>query len=102
ASSVAEAFEVLDTWMPDVLISDIGMPGENGFDLIRKLRSRGSEMGGGIPALALSGYAGSAEGEAALAAGYQMRLTKPVELKALEQAVISLVEKCQNKDAYTA
>jgi CheY-like chemotaxis protein len=100
AGSAAGAFDILDRWIPDVLISDLGMPGEDGFELIRKLRARTPEFGGRMAALALTGYAGAAEEAAALEAGYQLRLTKPVELSVLERAVITLVEQAVRKDAY--
>jgi CheY-like chemotaxis protein len=102
ASSVAGALEILDGWIPDVLISDLGMPDQDGFHLIRELRSRDAEKGGTIPALALSGYASAAAGEAAVSAGYQMRLTKPIELSALEQAVVKLVESAVHDGACSA
>ena len=99
AASVAGAFEILDRWTPDVLISDLGMPGEDGFELIRKLRARSPESGGNLAAVAVTGYAGAAEETAALAAGYQLRLTKPVELSVLERAVITLVEQAVRKES---
>jgi len=98
SGSVAGAFEILDGWIPDVLISDLGIPGEDGFELIRKLRARAPEFGGNLAALAVTGYAGAAEEAAALAAGYQLRLTKPVELGVLERAVITLVEQAVRKE----
>ena len=57
AGSAAEALEILKDWRPDVLVSDIGMPGEDGYTLIRKLRARSLEEGGNIPAVALTAYA---------------------------------------------
>jgi CheY-like chemotaxis protein len=102
ATSVAGALDILDHWIPDVLISDLGMPGEDGFELIRKLRARTPEFGGKMAALALTGYAGAAEEAAALTAGYQLRLTKPVELSVLERAVITLVEQAVPRDAYSS
>jgi len=98
SGSVAGAFEILDGWIPDVLISDLGIPGEDGFELIRKLRARAPEFGGNLAALAVTGYAGAVEEAAALAAGYQLRLTKPVELGVLERTVITLVEQAVRKE----
>jgi signal transduction histidine kinase/integral membrane sensor domain MASE1/CheY-like chemotaxis protein len=79
--SVREALQVLNgnEWRPAVMVSDIGMPDEDGYDLIRHLRSRTPEEGGNLPAIALTGFAGNGERERALDAGYQMHLTKPVE-----------------------
>ena len=79
AGSVREALEALTEWNPDVLISDIGMPGEDGYDLIREVRLRSAEEGGKIPAIALTGYAAAQEAERALSAGYQSHLSKPIE-----------------------
>src|SRR5262249_40759450 len=54
--SAPEALAACDEWRPDILISDIGMPGEDGYMLIKKLRARESESGGHIPAIALTAY----------------------------------------------
>lgn len=69
------------------MVSDIGMPDEDGYDLIRQLRSRTPEQGGNLPAIALTGFAGNGERERALSAGYQMHLTKPVEWSNLIQTI---------------
>jgi CheY-like chemotaxis protein len=78
-SSVREALAVLTEWKPHVLVSDIGLPVEDGYDLIRELRAREARDGGRIPAIALTGYAAAEEGQRALSAGYQMHLGKPIE-----------------------
>src|SRR6185369_4255378 len=70
-ASVAEALALLEGPLPDVLVSDIGMPGEDGYSLIRKLRSRGPERGGNLPAAALTAYARSEDRFQALQAGFQ-------------------------------
>lgn len=87
--SVREALHVLNgnEWRPAVMVSDIGMPDEDGYDLIRELRSRTPEQGGNLPAIALTGFAGNGERERALSAGYQMHLTKPVEWSNLIQTI---------------
>ncbi len=90
AGSVREALEALTEWRPDVLVSDIGMPGEDGYDLIRKIRLRRSEEGGEIPAIALTGYAAAHEGDRALSAGYHTHLAKPVEPRHLVKIIASL------------
>jgi PAS domain S-box-containing protein len=87
AETVAGAYEILKDWNPDVLVSDIGMPGEDGYDLIRKVRSLSAELGGKIPALALTGYASPEEGERTAKAGYQMHMAKPVEPDRLISAI---------------
>lgn len=96
AGSVREALETFVEWVPDVLISDIGMPGEDGYDLIRKVRSRGAKEGGQIPAIALTGYTTVQDGERALTAGYQTHLAKPVEPRKLVKLIASLSDKYRN------
>jgi len=76
---VREALATLAEWKPHVLVSDIGMPGEDGYDLIRQVRSRNEHEGGTIPAIALTGYTAAQDGERALTAGFQKHLAKPVE-----------------------
>jgi CheY-like chemotaxis protein len=76
--------------IPHVLISDIGMPGESGYDLIKKIRSLDPELGGRVPAVALTAYAGAADRRRALLAGFQTHLAKPVEPDELLAVVASL------------
>ena len=90
--SAAEALALLDEWRADVLVSDIGMPGENGYELIQKLRQRPAERGGAIPAVALTAYARLQDRMQALAAGFQMHVAKPVEPAELVVVVNSLLE----------
>jgi CheY-like chemotaxis protein len=90
AESVSEAFRTLEEWRPDVLVSDIGMPGEDGYDLIRKVRSLPPERGGAVPAVALTAYVRAEDREQAHSAGYQMHVPKPVEPTELATAVASL------------
>jgi CheY-like chemotaxis protein/nitrogen-specific signal transduction histidine kinase len=75
--SAEAALESIDASLPDVLISDLGMPGEDGYSLIRKLRKRAAQRGGKIPAIAVSAYAREEDRIAALAAGFQSHLAKP-------------------------
>jgi hypothetical protein len=86
-SSSTEALETLREWHPDVIVSDIGMPNEDGYDLIRKIRELPSNGGGTIPALALTGYASREDEKRSLEAGYQMHLSKPIEIAKLVAAV---------------
>ncbi len=79
ASSVAEAMEELRRDPPAIIVSDIGMPGEDGYDLIRKVRSLPPTQGSRIPAVALTAFARSEDRQRALLAGYQMHVAKPVE-----------------------
>jgi len=77
-ASVPEALETLQRWKPDILMSDIGMPGEDGYSLIRKVRSLSVESGGLTPAAALTAYAREDDRQQALAAGFQMHVAKPI------------------------
>jgi CheY-like chemotaxis protein len=74
-----------------VLISDIGMPDENGYELMRKVRMLRADQGGNIPAIALTAYAKAEDRMRALAAGFQTHISKPVEPAELALVVASLV-----------
>jgi signal transduction histidine kinase/ActR/RegA family two-component response regulator len=78
SASTREALEVLEQWKPDVLMSDIGMPGEDGYALIHKVRALAEEHGGRIPAAALTAYVREEDRKRILAAGYQKHVAKPV------------------------
>lgn len=79
AASTREALAALGTWQPDVLIADIGMPGEDGYSLIRQVRALSPERGGYIPAVALTAYARVEDRLKVLSSGFQMHVPKPVE-----------------------
>ncbi|MBD0373409.1 MAG: response regulator [Pyrinomonadaceae bacterium] len=89
-ASAHEALETLTAWKPDVLMSDIGMPGEDGYSLIKKVRSLSAESGGRIPAAALTAYAREEDRQRVLAAGYQMHVAKPVGSRELIATIASL------------
>lgn len=91
-TSAMEALETLDSFNPDIVISDIGMPEMDGYELLRQIRSRSSEQGGNIPAIALTAYAGEINQQQALAAGFQQHIAKPVEPEELVQAIMNLVK----------
>jgi PAS domain S-box-containing protein len=93
ASSAAEAFDAVVANPPAVIISDIGMPTEDGYDLIRRLRALPAARGGKVPAVALTAYARVEDRLKALKSGYQMHVPKPVELTELIAVVGSLVER---------
>jgi signal transduction histidine kinase len=97
ASSTAEAVEALtratSLSLPDVLVSDIGMPGEDGFDLISRVRAMSPECGGDIPAIALTAYARPEDRDRVLAAGFQRHVAKPVEPSSLAMAVATLARR---------
>jgi CheY-like chemotaxis protein len=89
--SAKEALTVFQDELPDVMISDIGMPDEDGYELIRKLRLAPPDKGGLIPAIALTGYATRKDRERALTAGYQQHMAKPIEQRDLIDAIAALV-----------
>jgi PAS domain S-box-containing protein len=93
AASSAEAMEIIGNWKPDVLIADIGMPVEDGYGLIKRLRELPREEGGTIPALALTAYARTEDRVKALSAGYQVHLSKPVDRAELAAVVARLAER---------
>jgi len=96
ASSAAEAFETIMREKFDVIISDIGMPVEDGFSLIGKIRSLANEQGGDVPAIALTAYARAEDRVKALRFGFQMHIAKPVEPSELIVAVANLAGRMRN------
>jgi len=78
AASAREAIRTLQVSLPDVLVSDIGMAGEDGYDLIRQLRTLPAERGGRIPALAVTAYGEERDRHKAISAGFQAHVAKPV------------------------
>ena len=93
AGQAAEALTILQNERPDVLVSDIGMPGEDGYTLIRQVRALDPQAGGLTPALALTAYARSEDRMKAILAGFQMHVSKPVEAAELLTMVASLAGK---------
>ena len=92
-SSVDEVLKVLEQQVPDVIVSDIAMPGRDGYALIQTIRSLSRERGGGIPAIALTAYASKQDRERALHAGYDVHLGKPVEAAELIEIIAGLAAK---------
>jgi CheY-like chemotaxis protein len=90
AVSAAEAVEAIERERFDVLVSDIGMPEEDGYSLIRKIRNLSNERGGNVPAIALTAYARPEDRVRALRSGFQMHIAKPVESSELIAAVANL------------
>jgi signal transduction histidine kinase len=88
--SASEALEKFEQQAPDVLISDIGLPGEDGFSLLRKIRSRPDVRGGRVPAVALTAFAHAEDRIRALEAGFQIHAPKPVDSDELVAIVASL------------
>jgi PAS domain S-box-containing protein len=90
AASADAALELLQTWRPHVLLSDIGMPDGDGYELIQRVRGLPEGRGGRTPAAALTAYAGPGDRERALSSGFQLHVAKPVEPAELTAAVASL------------
>jgi PAS domain S-box-containing protein len=93
ASSVETALELLTQLgpRPDLIVSDIAMPGEDGYSLIRRVRALEAEQGGRIPAIALTAYSRTKDRVQALAAGFQLHVPKPVNVAELAHAIASIV-----------
>ncbi|XXX49509.1 ATP-binding protein [Sorangium sp. So ce119] len=89
--SAEEALRALVEFRPDILISDLAMPHEDGFSLMRKVRALAPDAGGAIPAIAITAYARREDRQRALASGFQVYLTKPIVAAELSEVVSSLV-----------
>jgi CheY-like chemotaxis protein len=88
--SVERALKEIETAVPDVLVSDIGMPREDGYELIRRLRARESDSGVHVPAVAVTGFASAEDAHRALAEGFERHLSKPIDPAELV-AVVALL-----------
>jgi CheY-like chemotaxis protein len=91
AASAAEAMEALQRAVPEILVCDVGLPGEDGHQFIRRVRALDAERGGRIPALALTAYAGPGDRGKALAAGFDQHVPKPAAPAELVAKVALLV-----------
>ena len=89
ARSVAEALDYLDRSRPNLLISDISMPGEDGYVLIQKVKQLTAQQGWELPVIALTAFVTEEEKTRLLAAGFQMHLAKPIAPDDLIAAVIA-------------
>jgi hypothetical protein len=87
SQSAADALRAFKEWEPDLLISDLAMPEEDGFTLLKKLRKLRSKRAKQIPAVALSAYASDEDRSIALAEGFQMHLPKPIEPENLVSSI---------------
>jgi DNA-binding response OmpR family regulator len=92
--SADAARQVLSELQPDVLISDIGLPGEDGYTFIRKFRALKSKNSGRVPAIALTAYADTEARIRALEGGFDTHVSKPVDPDELVEIVASLVASC--------
>jgi CheY-like chemotaxis protein len=88
SASAREARQTLVLWHPDLMISDVGMPRENGYDLIRRVRDLPPSEGGRIPAIACTGYARAEDRARAMDAGFDAVVAKPVDLDLLVETIV--------------
>ncbi|HMC77525.1 MAG TPA: response regulator [Vicinamibacterales bacterium] len=98
-SSAAEGRRALRKHLPDVLVSDVGMPGEDGHAFLRRLRAQKVEEGSQIPAVALTAYATAGDSAKAVAAGFDRHVTKPIVPAEIVRVVASLAERRRSADA---
>jgi PAS domain S-box-containing protein len=92
ATSSADALRTFGEWRPNLLLSDLGMPGEDGYTLINRIRALAPERGGNTPAAAITAHARDEDRAKVLAAGYQAHISKPVDPATLLSALAGLAE----------
>ena len=95
-ATVREALQVLESDHADALVSDIGLPDQDGYSLIREIRRREAEQGGFLPALALTGYARPEDRTRSLTEGFQAYISKPVEPKNLTAAIAVMIHRLRD------
>jgi CheY-like chemotaxis protein len=93
ADGVARAFELLADGLPDIIVSDIAMPEEDGVAFLRRLREMPAPLGGRIPAVAVSAFTANSDRTRALEAGFDRYLIKPVDFEQLCLTIQSLVDR---------
>jgi len=96
AGSAQEAFQEVRRWRPNVLVADIGMPVEDGYSLLRRVRALSASEGGSVPAAALTAYAQDEDRQRAFAAGFQEHVAKPVPPERLASVVARLASRDVN------
>jgi len=99
-ASAEEALAALERARPDVLVSDIGLPGEDGYALIRKVRMSGAEHGGNIPAVAVTAWASAADRDRATSAGYQEHIAKPFDTATLIETIHAVAHRTRTWSRY--
>ena len=97
AGTAREPREILERAIPDVVVCDVGLPGEDGHELMSRIRALGAEKGSRVPALALTAYVGSEDRLKALAAGFDMHVAKPAAPAELVAIVAALASGGQRK-----
>lgn len=90
AGSAAHAFEILSRWKPDVVVTDIGMAGEDGYSFLTRIRARSDDRAQ-VPAIALTAFASADDRARALSAGFRLHLAKPVEPGELTAAIVAAI-----------
>ncbi len=93
SESAADAILAFEEWSPDLLVSDIGMPQEDGYGLIKRVRQLKSKHAKQIPALALTAYVTDEDRSRALSAGLQMHLSKPIEPETLVSSIAAALSR---------
>jgi len=101
-ASAADGFEALRSSLPQMLVSDIGMPNEDGYSLMRRIRALRSAEGGDTPAIALSAFARAEDRRRALAAGFTLHMAKPVGPADLVAAAATLADHIRQRHVETA
>jgi CheY-like chemotaxis protein len=101
-SSAAEAYRLITAppsrWRPNVMVTDIAMPGEDGYSLIRRVRTWERARGVNIPAVALTAYGRVEDRMRALSAGFQMHVAKPVDPDELAVVITSLINRARSDE----
>ena len=102
AGSAVEALAQFSAFEPDIVISDLGMPEMDGYDLIRRIRALPIESGGRIPAIALTGYVGAEEQKRVQSAGFDIHVAKPVDFNRLMKIINNLLHKARAEPRFSA
>ncbi len=93
AASAFEALEAMENFQPQIIVSDVGLPGEDGYSLMRRIRSLPAGRGNSVPAIALTGYVSVQDQAAARDSGYQEHMSKPVDIDELAEIIFKLLKK---------
>jgi PAS domain S-box-containing protein len=93
AGDAEAAIELVKRWGPDVIVSDIGMPGTDGYEFIRRVRALSPNQGARVPAIALTAFARSEDRTQAMLAGYQLHVAKPIQPQELAASIASLLHR---------
>jgi PAS domain S-box-containing protein len=101
ASSAAEAVPLVEAARPDILISDIGMPEVDGYELLRRIRALGPDRGGKVPAIALTAFARPEDRARSLRVGFAMHVSKPIQPDRLTTTVATLAGRKARSDGYS-